>query len=693
MEMARKCLDAKLMIITSMLREFVTRHKIDFLIDRPVPISTCYNLMEGSHEDAVALSPGPVEYLLSLEVYEGDRHIDSKTFVLTPLEDLGHVINLQPPGQRTDSDSTWIQAQEWLTKCISHHTRCRPSSVSVFYPTRLIQLDETAGDPSLRVVHTQEARIQSPYMTLSHCWGSANFVKLTTLTYQRLTNGFKISDLPNTFHDAIIAAQMLGISYVWIDSLCILQDSREDWRREASAMKDVYKNAVCNVAATGSIDSGGGCFKDRIVSLVQPCILDSGPFGQSGRFILEHLSLWETDVNSAPLNSRAWVMQERLLSRRVLHFGKEQLFWECRELDACETYPVEMPYQFLERANAATKLGLGLDDHEDEKTLHILGVSANRTWRIHAIWADIVTAYRRCNLTKAEDKLIAFSGIAKEVQSMLGNESRYLSGLWSSALLSELMWSVESCEKANGSPSSRPSTYRAPSWSWAAVDGAGSGAVSNLTFPLASAHEAEVTPLIDHDDTGQIIAGHIRLQGCVITVKPYNIHSTTGAIRVTAAIDIGKASGRSDFLVAPDVRSHSLDLELYLLPIYANFMYNQLSISGLVLKRVGAIKTQLYRRFGTFLGWSKSRWTTSDPPSHAEELVQSFASTLDRRGRDVLEAHYKDDKLNEIVRAMFNNVEQRLVEALKMRYSEAKGPEEASTDAGESGRRNSITII
>ncbi|KAL9116141.1 MAG: hypothetical protein Q9227_000510 [Pyrenula ochraceoflavens] len=368
---------------------------------------------------------------------------------------------------------------------------------------------------------------------------------------------------------------------------------------------------------------------------------------------------------------------------------EDQLFWECRELDACETYPDGMPYQFLERANAGIKLGLGLTyDHHSQDSL----TPADYLWKTYGIWADIVTAYRRCNLTKSEDKLVAFSGIAKEVQSMLGNTSNYLAGLWSGNLLSELLWAVGSCQKADGSPSSRPQDYRAPSWSWAAVDGAGTGAASSFGYPIARLLEAQVTP-VSRDYTGQIIAGYIRLQGCLIKVRPYEIHSKTGAVRVKTVSTDGS---ESDFLVSPDVRVHNLDLSLHCLPIYGEFTHGRFDLRGLVLQHSASESRQTqYSRFGTFFGFGKTRWAASKLPPNVSDLVQGFRSTLERDSRTVLEGHYDNDELKRAFSDKFGRVEESLVESLHANYDSGSADDSYIHDDNLSSKlhRRVVTLV
>ena len=141
--------------------------------------------------------------------------------------------------------------------------------------------------------------------------------------------------------------------YIWIDSLCIIQDSEEDWRREAVSMGEVYKNAICNIAATGAVRREDGCFLPRTEDpLVYTSLVIRATWKTSelmtaspGWYVGEVKGMWRREVLDAPLNHRAWVLQERLLSPRVLHFGARQILWECDILAACKIYPVEFTTQ------------------------------------------------------------------------------------------------------------------------------------------------------------------------------------------------------------------------------------------------------------------------------------------------------------------------------------------------------------
>ena len=180
-------------------------------------------------------------------------------------------------------------------------------------------------------MHLQETSPKSvilPYTTLSHCWGQLAIKKLEKDTLKDMVKKIAISELPKTFQDAVVVTRELGIRYLWVDSLCIIQDSAEDWATESSNMRLIYKNCILNIAATAAQDSSIGCFFDRNTNIVRPCRIE---ITETGIYDFLSSNAWFDDVISAPLNQRAWVVQEQLLAPRVLHFGKTQLFWECNE--------------------------------------------------------------------------------------------------------------------------------------------------------------------------------------------------------------------------------------------------------------------------------------------------------------------------------------------------------------------------
>lgn len=251
--------------------------------------------------------------------------------------------------------------------------------------------------------------------------------------------------------------------YIWIDSLCIIQqqDSKDDWLRESPQMGMIYSNSYCNIAATGASDGNDGLFKPRCPHTVFPSAIRNPH--RDFELHLTHEHHWEAELLDAPLLERGWVLQERILSPRILHFGRRQLLWECCESEASERLPDQLPSLPVAHQYAGYKSSLTLHPDGGQGLPSTENDPFARA-SIHALWNRLVSAYSRTNLTYPEDKLIAIAGIAAKIQS--GLKTDYLAGLWGDRLTSQLLWRVEQPSRRE-----RPRCYRAPSFSWASVDG------------------------------------------------------------------------------------------------------------------------------------------------------------------------------------------------------------------------------
>lgn len=413
----------------------------------------------------------------------------------------------------------WKLANGWLSECLSHHTKCKHvHSAENYCPTRLIEVRANSSDCELRLYLTSNGSIKEPYMTLSHCWGNSRVLRLTTATRDRLQKGFNVTELPSTFQDAIMVTKALGINFLWIDALCIIQDSIVDWQHEATLMSQVYSNSICNISALDAHDSTGGLFFERETSNVPHCTFEiCRKFQRKRLYEFAYADFWSDSVQHAPLTRRAWVVQERLLAPRVLHFGKRQLLWECNEFRACEVYPRGMPPlgpleifhsdsdKFLKESFRPLLQG-GLDNPLTSS-------------QMHRAWNDLVQHYTNCNLTMSKDKLVAISGIVKRLQPLFKTD--YLAGLWRDNLLEQLLWHVEPSNKAKRflAGEKRPE-YRAPSWSWASIEApiVPKPHIYHNVYHMATIIEAHVTPVTE-DITGRIVDGYIRLQTPLFPVK------------------------------------------------------------------------------------------------------------------------------------------------------------------------------
>jgi len=251
----------------------------------------------------------------------------------------------------TGSNESWNLVLEWLATCTSEHVECTVAKTPSWFPSRLIDVGNDARDFAKLVV-TAHQPPTGHYVTLSHRWGSGKVFKLMHTTFEQLRSGIAVTELPLTFQHAIEIARRLKKQYIWIDSLCIYQDDddRSDWLQEAALMYKVYANSFLNIAATAAADGSEGLFVHwdptaglRPLEIICSTGVTSDGPTPSRTFLLQDILFLEREPMDAPLNRRAWVLQERLLFSRVLHFAAGQMFWECRKGVLCERFPQSLP--------------------------------------------------------------------------------------------------------------------------------------------------------------------------------------------------------------------------------------------------------------------------------------------------------------------------------------------------------------
>lgn len=295
-------------------------------------------------------------------------------------------------------------------------------------------------------------------------------IKTTSYSLQRFeTVGIQPEECTATFQDAFQITRRLDHQYIWIDSLCIVQDSVEDWQIESGSMSDVYGYSTLNLIAAHARDGSDGCFRKRGVHSVRPCLVPN-PFRpvSDDSFVVYPMrmeKIYNEQERGSPTYQRAWILQDRLLSPRSVYFGKDQIFWACGEFEACEAFPYGANYVPTRPHNEVSIDKKGVQQLLNPRVRMAQGEAQG----IAESWARIVKMYSSSHLTCPTDKPVALSGIAERVQGHIGDE--YLAGLWKDtpkAFLWSLLWFVDSHDK--GRP--RPPAYRAPSWMWMSVDGA-----------------------------------------------------------------------------------------------------------------------------------------------------------------------------------------------------------------------------
>jgi hypothetical protein len=374
--------------------------------------------------------------------------------------------------KNTSSDENFDLVSRWLSDCRDTHD-CgswskRNNPTGSWMPTRLVKVGEVGRGVTVhRLVETKELADPVEYLTLSHCWGNWRHEAIRAEDIPAFKNRIPLRVLSETFHEAFRTTRRLGFKYIWIDSLCIIQGDIDDWSKESARMSEVYGHSQLNLIAAHAKDGRDGCFHDRNILTVRPCKIPN-PFNLSSDdcflvYPLRMENIFDEEVRSSPAYKRAWILQERLLAARTLYFGKNQLFWACGKLEACEAFPSGANYGSARPHNQSPvdKQGLQLLLNRAVTAMH------NKPQLISEAWARVVKMYTGANMTKASDKLIALQGIAARAQEHIGGE--YLAGLWHTNeedLLWSLLWFVEP-----GSKTRRiPPDYRAPSWSWASVE-------------------------------------------------------------------------------------------------------------------------------------------------------------------------------------------------------------------------------
>ncbi|KAL9024454.1 MAG: hypothetical protein Q9196_006505 [Gyalolechia fulgens] len=270
--------------------------------------------------------------------------------------------------------------------------------------------------------------------------------RTTSTNFESMLVGFPIDSVPRNFQDAIEAVRALGLRYLWIDALCIIQDSVSDWEAEAARMQDVYGSAhltIAGTSATSSIDGFVARSNWPWPVVCMPCRGDnSGPGPASVYFRYQpdfsKYSRIEA-IDKTVWNTRGWTFQERLLSSRILHFASGRLYWECRGTEGSEENEPARALHDRTPWMATEAEGVQSDTVYPD----ISGVD-NRYQR----WYRLVATYSQRELSFRKDVLPALSGLAHAFHHMYTNDDTYVAGLWLHDLMRGLLWMTKDSTKA-----------------------------------------------------------------------------------------------------------------------------------------------------------------------------------------------------------------------------------------------------
>ncbi|KAF2084943.1 HET-domain-containing protein, partial [Saccharata proteae CBS 121410] len=288
------------------------------------------------------------------------------------------------------------------------------------------------------------------YCALSYCWGSSNTCTTTTKNLSARTTAIPLDEFSKTIKEAILLLRNIGIHYLWVDALCILQDSPADWAVEAAKMSQIYSGAMLTIAAENAQDSSEGLFQ---VSDQIPQVIPNPPPNQSQ----SKSPYWNSD-ESRPLSSRGWCLQENLLSARKIHVMLHDSIWSCYQKGISNSRKVlrrgTRTGLFTTQAELRFRNALRLNTDQDY-------VFRGSIFEIFRNWAGWVGDYTRRSFTYESDRLMALDGICTSLEKAFGGT--FVAGMWTGQFLAHsLLWHPDQRAKESW-PSPQPEV---PSWSW-----------------------------------------------------------------------------------------------------------------------------------------------------------------------------------------------------------------------------------
>ncbi|XXG99278.1 hypothetical protein Hte_005615 [Hypoxylon texense] len=353
-----------------------------------------------------------------------------------------------------DTDGHITFARKQLADCQENHTECRIDRPPEM-PTRVLDVGFSRG--STKLVETFRHDLREPYLALSYCWGrsTGHAMKLEYKNYFALLQFINEEALTVAHRECIAIARQLRIRYVWIDALCIIQGSYDDWEYESTRIAQTYGNAILTILAGRAADAGAGFAVNRPEQESPFCAIS---FARGAGDVFLSPARKRTE---GPTSMRAWCFQEKVLSRRTLLYAEEQVCFSCQRVETWEDGSKNMLDLSKLRLNSFPSSPKDIDQAEQDRL---------RAQMLTLWYKEILPDYTDRSLTYPTDVFAAIGSIAQLAQNSI--RSRYLAGIWEADLPRGLLWKA-----TFGWRSERPTdkdgipVIRAPSWSWASIQG------------------------------------------------------------------------------------------------------------------------------------------------------------------------------------------------------------------------------
>lgn len=415
----------------------------------------------------------------------------------------------------------------------------------VVAPTRLIFVGSGEANDPPRLVAGKDCLYEGGYLVLSYCWGitppKAPWL-LTKGSMPRFATDIPMDALPQTLHDAILWTRQIGERYIWIDSMCIIQDSNEDWQREASRMASIYGSATATVVAASSSVYGGLTDRRNPLRHCAAALTLVGAGVDAAQVVYVLPNTQQRDVPAPPpTDCRAWCHQENLLSSRLVQFTRKSVVWQC----------------------------VGDQITKDSRAQGLAQLKKYPQERWYTLWYRYVERYSSRHLSFAKDKLLAFYGIACDKAG-----TDYIAGILKSDLWASLLWCRDEFQ-VRSKPGQRYDQYIAPSWSWASLNSPvlfyeasgrlGREKVDTTTFDpqllnISATHASCI-------ETGAVRDGVLEISACAAPLRsapsvPFLFNTRQGAHTYGRRNLVDSFSGAPCGIIVFDVASEARDGEL-----------------------------------------------------------------------------------------------------------------------------------
>jgi hypothetical protein len=370
-------------------------------------------------------------------------------------------------------------------------------------PSRLLDLDPPSSRHDTITLVTPEER--PPFAALSYCWGADFGFQTTLSTLTHVQSGLKLEEIPQTIRDAVFVTRELGLRYLWVDRLCIVQDNVEEFSVEMTKMGDIYYGARVTISAGNAAASEEGFLHPRSSHLPIPLELPFRcPTGE-----MSTVMIIPSQSQTELINTRAWTLQESLLSQRLIFYGSRQLEWSCRTVSKANGgYPTpELTGVARSKSTSPLKVAHFIFPPLAENLSRIAKIQHHLSYpkgRVRTMWRRLIENYTKRNLSYPRDKLVAISALAMHVNATL--KDKYLAGLWQRNLETQLLW-----ESQDPATAFRATDYIAPSWSWASLE----GQIFTIyrTETKVQILGCEVIPVSPDASYGAVSSGYLRIRG------------------------------------------------------------------------------------------------------------------------------------------------------------------------------------